>query len=187
MSGRDDESCDIMRHHATSCDRERKRVGSGWHKMSFDRKRCGRETRWRERKRRTDRSRKQKRKTGRSRKRKGFPLHPPSCVSSEGGGGLSEGDSPLRLAFRAREGVGVGWKDIGPSVSRFEPGRGWWWVARRSLAIRASKGDAGVSKDTKAPFVSLETPGRGMGLVEGDIPLHLMYRVTEGDGGLGRG
>ena len=32
MSGRDDESCDIMRHHATPCDRERKRVGSGWRK-----------------------------------------------------------------------------------------------------------------------------------------------------------
>jgi len=83
MSGRDDESCDIMimRHHATSCDRERKRVGSGWHKMSFDQRRCGRETRWRERKRRTDRSRKGKRKgkrkTGGSRKRKGFPLQSP--------------------------------------------------------------------------------------------------------------
>jgi len=74
MSGQVDESCDIMRHHATSCDRERRRVGSGWHKMSFDRRRCGRETRWRERKRRTDRSRKRKRKTGGSRKRKGFPL-----------------------------------------------------------------------------------------------------------------
>jgi len=72
ISGRDDESCDIMRHHATSCDRERKRVGSGWRKTSFDRRHCGRETRWRERKRRTDRSR--KRKTGGSRKRKGFPL-----------------------------------------------------------------------------------------------------------------
>ena len=29
MSGRDDESCDIMRHHATSCDRERKGVAGG--------------------------------------------------------------------------------------------------------------------------------------------------------------
>jgi len=48
MSGQDGESCDIMRHHVTSCDRERKRVGSGWHKMSFDRRRCRRETRWRE-------------------------------------------------------------------------------------------------------------------------------------------
>jgi len=34
--------------------------------MSYDRRRCGRETRWRERKR--------KRKTGGSRKHKGFPL-----------------------------------------------------------------------------------------------------------------
>ena len=42
--------------------------------MSFDRRRCGRETRWRERKRRTDRGRKRKRKMGGSRKRKGFPL-----------------------------------------------------------------------------------------------------------------
>ena len=38
------------------------------------------------------------------------------------------------------------------------------------LMIRASKGDAGGSKDTKAPSVSLETLGRGMELVEGDIP-----------------
>ena len=44
MSGRDDESCDIMRHHATSCDREQKRVGSRWRKMSFDQRRCGRES-----------------------------------------------------------------------------------------------------------------------------------------------
>jgi len=50
-------SCDITRHHA---------IGSGWRKMSFDRRRCGREPRWRERER--------KRKTGGSRKRKGFPL-----------------------------------------------------------------------------------------------------------------
>ena len=65
-------SCDIMRHHATSCDRERKQVGSGWRKMSFDRRRCGRETRWRERK--AGGSRKRKRKTGDCRKRRGFPL-----------------------------------------------------------------------------------------------------------------
>jgi len=69
MSGRDDESCDIMRHHATSCDRERKWIGSGWRKMSFDRRRCGRETRWREQ------ERKWKRKAGGSRRHKGFPLH----------------------------------------------------------------------------------------------------------------
>ena len=72
MSGRDDESCDIMQHHATSCDREQKRVGSGWRKMSFDRRRCGREMRWQERK--AGGSRKRKRKTGDRRKRKGFPL-----------------------------------------------------------------------------------------------------------------
>jgi len=72
MSGRDNESCDIMRHHATSRDREWKRVGSGWRKMSFDRRRCGRETRWRERK--AGGSRKRKWKTGDRRKRKGFPL-----------------------------------------------------------------------------------------------------------------
>ena len=72
MSGWDDESCDIMRHHATSCDRERKRVESGWRKMSFDRRRCRREMRWRERK--AGGSRKRKRKTGDRRKRKGFPL-----------------------------------------------------------------------------------------------------------------
>jgi len=76
MSGRDDESCDIMRHHATSCDRERKQVGSRWRKMSFDRRRCGRETRWRERK--AGGSRKRKRKTDDRRKCKGFPLHLPS-------------------------------------------------------------------------------------------------------------
>ena len=35
-------SCDITRHHA---------IGSGWRKMSFDRRRCGREPRWREWKR----------------------------------------------------------------------------------------------------------------------------------------
>ena len=64
-------SCDITRHHATSCDRERKGVGSGWRKMSFDRRRCGRETRWREW------ERKWKRKAGGSRKHKGFPLHHP--------------------------------------------------------------------------------------------------------------
>ena len=39
--------------------------------MSFDRRCCGRETRWRE----------QKRKTGGSRKRKGFPLHRPMVDS----------------------------------------------------------------------------------------------------------
>jgi len=76
MSGRDDESCDIVRHHATSCDQERKGVGSGWRKTSFDRRRCRRETRWQEQKRRTDGSRKRKRKMGGSRKRKGFPLQP---------------------------------------------------------------------------------------------------------------
>jgi len=52
-------SCDITRHHA---------IGSRWRKMSFDRRRCGRETRWRE----------WERNTGGSRKRKGFPLH--HCV-----------------------------------------------------------------------------------------------------------
>jgi len=55
---------------ATSCNRERKGVGSGWRKMSFDRRRCGRETGWRER------EQKWKRKAGGSRKHKGFPLHP---------------------------------------------------------------------------------------------------------------
>jgi len=74
MSGWDDESCDIMRHHATSCDRERKRVGSGWRKTSFVRRRCGRETRWWERKRKAGASRKRKRKTSGRRKRRGFPL-----------------------------------------------------------------------------------------------------------------
>ena len=74
MSGQDNESCDIMRHHATSCDRERKRVGSGWRKTSFVRRRCGRETRWRERKRKAGGSRKRKRKTSGCQKRKGFPL-----------------------------------------------------------------------------------------------------------------
>jgi len=66
-----------------------------------------------------------------------------------GEGGL-EGHRPLRLAIRAREGMVAGWKVC--------------------LVIRVSEGDAGGSKDTKAPSVSLETPGRGMGLVEGDIP-----------------
>jgi len=74
MSGWDDESCDIMRHHVTSCDRERKRVGSGWRKTTFLQRRCGRETRWWERKRKAGGSRKRKRKTGGRRKRKGFPL-----------------------------------------------------------------------------------------------------------------
>ena len=75
MSGRDDESCDIMRHHATStsCDQERKRVRSRWRKMSFDRRRCGRETRRWER----------ERKAGGSRKRKGFPLQKPSSSCSK--------------------------------------------------------------------------------------------------------
>jgi len=72
MSGRDDESCDIMQHHATSCDQERKWVGSGWRKMTFDQRHCGRETRWRERK--AGGSWKQKQKTGDRQKRKGFPL-----------------------------------------------------------------------------------------------------------------
>ena len=64
-----------MRHHATSCDREWKRVGSGWRKTSFVRRRCRRETRWRERKRKT---------SGRQ-KRKGFPLHerPLQCTCPE--------------------------------------------------------------------------------------------------------
>ena len=74
MSGRDDESCDIMRHHATPCDWERKRVGSGWRKTSFVRRRCGRGTRWRERERKAGGSRKRKQKTSGRRKRKGFPL-----------------------------------------------------------------------------------------------------------------
>jgi len=77
MSGRDDESCDIMRHHVTSCDREWKGVGSGWRKMSFDRRRCGRETRWQERERKAGGHQKRKRKTGGRRKRKGFPLQYP--------------------------------------------------------------------------------------------------------------
>ena len=84
-------SCDITRHHV---------IGSGWRKMSFDRRRCGRETRWREWERKAGGSRKWKRKTGGSRKwkrktggrrkwkrktggrrkRKGFPLHLPYCV-----------------------------------------------------------------------------------------------------------
>jgi len=62
---------------STSCDRERKRVGSGWRKTSFVRRRCGRETRWRERKRKAGGSRKRKRKTSGCWKRKGFPLHMP--------------------------------------------------------------------------------------------------------------
>ena len=89
MSGRDDESCNIMQHHATSCNREQKRVGSRWHKMSFDQRRCGRETRWRERK--AGGSRKRKRKTGDRRKRKGFPLQflpklltAPECLQAVG-------------------------------------------------------------------------------------------------------
>ena len=65
-----------MRHHVTSCDREWKWVRSGWRKMSFDRRRCGREPRWRERKR--------KRKTGGSRKRKGFPLQVPAGIEEKG-------------------------------------------------------------------------------------------------------
>jgi len=82
MSGRDDEPCDIMRHHATSCDREQKRVGSGWRKMSFDRRRCGRETRWREWEWKAGGSWKWKRKTGGRRKCKGFPLQ--TCIQSNG-------------------------------------------------------------------------------------------------------
>ena len=70
-------SRDITRHHAAPCDRERKRVGSGWRKTSFIRRRCGRETRWRVQKRKAGGSRKWKRKTSRCRKRKGFPLHDP--------------------------------------------------------------------------------------------------------------
>jgi len=46
----------------------------GWRKTSFIRRRCGRETRWRERKRKAGGSRKRKRKTSGRRKRKGFPL-----------------------------------------------------------------------------------------------------------------
>ena len=76
---------------------------------------------------------------------------PPSRFSSEGGGGGGlEGPRPLRLTIRAREGMVAGCKE---EVSQFERARGMQ-----------------VGKDTKAPFVSLETPGRGMGLVEGDIP-----------------
>ena len=60
-------SCDITRHHAIG-------RGSGWRKTSFVRRRCRRETRWRERKRKAGGSRKRKWKTGGCWKRKGFPL-----------------------------------------------------------------------------------------------------------------
>ena len=68
-----------MRHHTTSCNRERKRIGSGWRKTSFVRRRCGRETRWQERKRKAGGSRKRKRKASGRRKRKGFPLQSSHC------------------------------------------------------------------------------------------------------------
>jgi len=67
----------VLRYHATSRDWERKRVGSGWRKTSFVRRRCRRETRWRERKRKAGGSRKWKQKTSGRRKRKGFPLQQP--------------------------------------------------------------------------------------------------------------
>jgi len=59
---------------------KRKQVGSGWRKTSFIRRHCGRETRWRERKRKAGGSQKRKRKTGGRRKRKGFPLQQPAPI-----------------------------------------------------------------------------------------------------------
>jgi len=70
--------------------------------MSFDRRRCGRETRWRERERKAGGSRKRKRKTGGRRKRKGFPLHFPGLITSnmhQYGHHLIERASALPLMF----------------------------------------------------------------------------------------
>ena len=96
-----------LRHHATSRDimrsgaevgRERKRVGSGWRKMSFDRRRCGRETRWRERKR--------KRKTGDCRKRKGFPLqHPLPSLTQNVRQGVLLSTATLLLVIQVTESI----------------------------------------------------------------------------------
>jgi len=67
--------------------------------MSFDQRRCGRETRWREREWKAGGSRKRKRKTGGSRKCKGFPLQSP--LNSEGAEGLR------KFFFRLAEEVGI--------------------------------------------------------------------------------
>jgi len=51
--------------------------------MSFDRRRCGRERRWRERERKAGGSRKWKRKTGGRWEHKGFPLQLPDRLKDE--------------------------------------------------------------------------------------------------------
>ena len=102
--------------------------------MSCDQRRCGRETRWRERKRKAGGSRKRKRKTGGSRKRKGFPLQSPPSTgsptehlrlpSTDSGGGELEAIIASSMACSA--GVRP-WKQKAPSCQSGHGtlGRGW--------------------------------------------------------------
>jgi hypothetical protein len=108
---------------------------------------------------------------------------PPSRNSSEGGvdGGVSTKETPLRLAFRAREGLVVvrqkkpplhltfrareGCVDReNPSILQFERGRGWWWyVDKRNppLCLTFRGGFGGGVSTKKTPSVLQFEQGRG--------------------------
>ncbi len=84
---------------------------------------------------------------------------PPSRNSSEGGvgGGVSTEETPLRLAFRAREGCV---DRESPSVSQFKRGRGWWCVDKRNPPS-VSRFERGRGVLTENPSVSQFKRGRG--------------------------
>src|SRR6266545_4073742 len=85
----------------------------------------------------------------------------------QGRWGLLEGNSPLRLAFQAREGRGV--------VERKRP----------PPSRISSKGGEGVGWKETAPFVSHCERGRGGGGLEGNGLLHLAFQAREGRGVVG--
>ena len=83
-----------------------------------------------------------------------------ACFCCLAGGNVVGTDVPLRLTFRAREGIGGSWKS--PSVSRFERGRGMGIFGRRQplhLAFQAKEGDGHSWKETAPPSRFLSEGG----------------------------
>jgi len=101
---------------------------------------------------------------------------PPSRALSEGGGwrwlgrrrpsvslfegiGWLELGRPLHLTFRAREGVGGGWKENGPPPSHaLSEGGGWRWLGRRWASVSLFEG-IGVVGTWKTPPSRVSSEG----------------------------
>jgi len=76
-----------------------------------------------------------------------------------------ERDRPFRLAFRAREVVGGGWKENGPpSVSRFERGWGMEVVGKETALRLAFRGNRG-GWNLQDPSISRFERGSGLEVV----------------------